>query len=157
MTKLAISLMKWLEKSDMKTSSNNKEKRKHPRVLISLPLIFQINENEGVHTGLTVDASESGLLIQSFKDMPIGTRLNIKVLFPKGFELSNFHGVAEIVWKDIYGWEDWEGDLYGLKFTQVFEKDHLILKRFLSDSHFLKEIFLFDKPQHNATLTVKRE
>ena len=141
----------------MKETSQPKEKRKHPRVLISLPLIFRINENKGVHTGLTVDASESGLLIQSFKDMPVGTKINIEVLFPKGFELSNFHGVAEIIWKDVYCWEDWEGYLYGLKFTQVLEKDHLILKRLLSDSYFIKEVFLFDKPQRNATLTAKGE
>ena len=36
--------MKWLEKSDMKTSSNNKEKRKHPSTVVSLPLHFQANE-----------------------------------------------------------------------------------------------------------------
>jgi len=95
--------MKWLEKSDMKTSSNNKEKRKHPRVLISLPLIFQINENEGVHTGLTVDASESGLLIQSFKDMPIGTRLISKsysqkaLNYPTFTELPKSYGKISIV------------------------------------------------------------
>jgi len=141
----------------MEGISQHKEKRKHPRVIISLPLIFQINKNGGVHTGLTVDASESGLLIQSFEDMPIGTRVNINVLFPKCLELTNFHGVAEVIWKDTYYWEDWEGYLYGLKFTQVLEKYHLILKQVLRDSYFLKEAFLFDRHQHKATLTVKEE
>ncbi|OGP99087.1 MAG: hypothetical protein A2026_19395 [Deltaproteobacteria bacterium RBG_19FT_COMBO_46_12] len=141
----------------MEKTSQNKEKRKDTRVLISLPLLLQINENEAVYTGLTVDVSESGLLIQSFKDMPVDTRLNVEVLFPKGFELSNFHGVADVIWKYIYYWEDWEGYLYGLKFTQILDKERLMLKQLLSDSYFMNEAFLFDNPRHNVTSTVKVE
>jgi hypothetical protein len=67
MMKTGHFIMKWLEKSDMKTSSNNKEKRKHPRTMVSLPLHFQANENGGVYPGLTIDASESRLLDTNFK------------------------------------------------------------------------------------------
>jgi len=66
--------MKRLETSDMKTSSNNKEKRKGSRTMVSLPLHFQANENEGVYPGLTIDASETGLLIQTLRETPVGTR-----------------------------------------------------------------------------------
>jgi hypothetical protein len=40
--------------------------------------------------------------------MPIGTKLNIAVLFPKEFELTNLEVVAEIIWKDLHWEEDWE-------------------------------------------------
>jgi hypothetical protein len=139
----------------MKETPQRKEKRKHPRLPVSLPVKFQMDGKEVVHPGVTLDISESGLLIQNFKDMPVGTRLKIEVLFPKGFELSNFQGVVEIIWKDIYSWEGWEGYQYGIKFTQILDKDHLLLKRLLNDPSFLKEVYLFDKPQHHSTLIVK--
>ena len=69
-----------VRKSDMKTSSNNKEKRKHPRTLVSLPLHFQANENGGAYPGLTIDASESGLLIQTLREIPVGTRKPWQIL-----------------------------------------------------------------------------
>ncbi len=138
----------------MEGISQHREKRKSPRVMMSLPILFQINKNQEVYTGLTIDASESGLLIQSFEDIPIGTSVNIKVLFPKGLEWTNFHGMAEVIWKGPYDWEDWEGYLYGLKFTLVLEKYHSILKQVLRDPLFLKEASSFDKPQHKTLLTV---
>ena len=139
----------------MKETSQGQEKRKHPRLPVNLSIQFQMDGKEVVHPGVTLDISESGLLIQTFKDMLVGTKLNIEVLFPKSFELSNFQGVAQIIWKDIYYWEGWEGHQYGLKFTQILDKDHLLLKRLLNDPSFLKEVYLFDKPQHHSTVIVK--
>ncbi len=141
----------------MEDSSRSKEKRKHARIQVTLPLHFKMVENTNVYPGLTVDASESGLLIQTIKDMPVKTRLNIEVSFPKGFELSNFKGVAEIIWKDICNWEGWEGYLYGLKFIQISYENYLRLKKLLGDSSFLKEAELIDSPEHDSTLIVKVE
>ena len=141
----------------MEDSPHSKEKRKHARIQVTLPLHFKMVENPNVYPGLTVDASESGLLIQTIKDMPVKTRLNIEVSFPKGFELSNFKGVAEIIWKDIGNWEGWEGYLYGLKFIQISHENYLRLKQLLGDSTFLKEAELIDSPEHDPTLIVTVE
>lgn len=141
----------------MGDSSHNNEKRKHPRILISLPLNFQINENEGGYPALTLDVSESGLLIQTLKQMPVGIRLNIEVLFPKDFKLPNFKAETEIIWKGIYYWEDWEGYQYGLKFIQISNEDYLKLKQVLSNPSRLKELYFFDKTDHNPTLIIKIE
>jgi hypothetical protein len=141
----------------MEDSSRSKEKRKHARIQVTLPLYFKMAENPNVYAGLTIDASESGLLIQTIKDMPVKTRLNIEVSFPKAFELSNFKGVAEIVWKDICNWDDLEGYMYGLKFIQISYKNYLRLKQLLGDSSFLKEVELIDSPEHDATLVIKVE
>jgi len=81
----------------MKTLSNNKEKHNRSRTMVSLPLYFQANENEGVYPGLTIDASESGLLIQTLREIPVGTRIDIEVMFPKKLNLANFKAEAEIV------------------------------------------------------------
>jgi len=119
----------------MKDSSPPKERRDHPRISMSFPVNLQIDEKQGAY-GLTIDASQSGLLIQALKDMPVRTKLNIEVLFPKGFKLSNFKGVAEIVWKDTCNWEDLEGYQYGLKFIQISDEDYSMLKKLLDDSTF---------------------
>jgi hypothetical protein len=141
----------------MKDSSRKEEKRRHARIQVTLPLHFKMAENPNLYPGLTVDASESGLLIQTIKDMPIKTNLNIEVSFPKGLELSNFKGVAEIIWKDLCNWDDWEGYMYGLKFIQISHENYLRLKQLLSDPAFLKEVELIDSPEHDSTLIVKVE
>jgi hypothetical protein len=92
----------------MKRSDDIYERRIHPRVYVDLPLEYRVSNAPHRHGALVVNVSESGLLAHSIKDIPLGTKLNIAVLFPKEFEFSNFKVVAEIVWKDIH-WENVEG------------------------------------------------
>jgi len=141
----------------MKNSPHPKERRGHRRIVMSFPVDVGLNQSERPYPGLTIDASESGLLIQTLKDMPLKTTLNIELLFPKGFELSNFKAVAEIVWKDICNWEDLEGYQYGLKFIQISDENYSMLKKLLGDPAFLKEARLVDSSEHDATLVVKVE
>jgi hypothetical protein len=109
-----------------------KERRRHPRMSLDLPLEYRVMNAPYAHGGLVVNASEVGLLINSIRNIPIGSKLNIAVLFPKGFELTNFEVLAEIIWKDLYWEEDWEGYRYGLKFIKILEDDHKKLKQILS-------------------------
>jgi hypothetical protein len=112
-----------------------KEKRKHPRVNMDLPLEYRVLDAPHLHGAMVVNVSESGLLVHSVKNLPIGTKLNIAVLFPKGLEFSNFEVVAEIVWKDIY-WEDnREKYQFGLKFVLISEEDQQKLRQLLGDRH----------------------
>jgi len=111
----------------MDRSSEGREKRRYPRVLIDLPVDFQMSDKPKIVPGLVTNLSKAGLLIQTLIDMPIGTKINIKVLFPKGFGVANFRAVAEIIWKDGCLWEDWEGYQYGLKFIHISNEDCLNL------------------------------
>jgi hypothetical protein len=95
--------MHW--KDFMLLSNGIKEKRKHPRINLDLPIEYRVLDAPHAHGGLIINASESGLLVYSVKDIPVGTKLNIRVLFPKGFELTNFQVLAEIIWKDIH-WKE---------------------------------------------------
>jgi hypothetical protein len=58
---------------------------------------------------LIFDASESGLLIQTLREIPVGIRIDIEILFPKKLNLVNFKAEAKIAWKKICNWKDWEG------------------------------------------------
>ena len=115
----------------MESSNALLEKRRHTRVLMDLPLEYQILDAPYAHGGVVANASEAGLLILSIKSIPVGTKLNIAVLFPKEFQLSNFEVSAEIIWKEIYWKEDWEGYKYGLKFIRILDEDQWKLKDLL--------------------------
>lgn len=133
----------------MNSPSDFKEKRRYPRALTDLPVDFWTIDDWKACPGLALNASEAGLLIQTFKYMPIGMRINIKALFkvllPKGVRSAKFRAVADIVWNDTYWWEDWEGYQYGLKFIQVSDEDHLKLKLIFNNRSNLGEVSFTDK------------
>ena len=115
------------------------ERRKSPRLLMDLPLEYRVVNAPYAHGGIVVNGSEEGFLIYSVKDMPIGTKLTIVVLFPKGYELTNFELVAEIIRKDLHWEEDWEGFEYGLRFVQILEEDCQKLKHLLSGRYQVED------------------
>jgi hypothetical protein len=114
--------------------NGNKEKRKSPRYYMDFPLDYRVANTPDAYGGLVADGSEIGLRIYSVRDIPVGSKLNISVIFPKGFQMTNFEVVAEIVWKDLYFKEDWNGYQYGLKFIQIEEEDLRKLQQLLSKS-----------------------
>jgi len=125
----------------MDGSNGNKEKRKCPRYYMDFPLEYRVTNTPDAYGGLVVDGSEIGLRIHSVKNIPVGTRLNIAVIFLKGFQMTKFEVVAEIVWKDLYLRENWNGYQYGLKFIQIEEEDLQKLQQLLSSPIPNKEDF----------------
>jgi hypothetical protein len=107
----------------MESQSGQEEKRKDPRFLMDLPLEYREVDDPHGRGGMVVNGSEGGFLIESVKDMPIGARLNIAVLFPKWFELAEFKLIAEIVWKEPLWKEEWIGYQYGLRISQIIKED----------------------------------
>jgi hypothetical protein len=121
-----------LSNSQKQQNGNRKNRRKHPRVVLDLPLEYRVMDVPHAHGALIVNGSEIGLLIESVKNIPVGTNLNIAVLFPKRYEMANFEVLAQVVWREICVKEDWEGYQYGLKFIQISQEDHLKLRQLLS-------------------------
>jgi hypothetical protein len=107
------------------------ERRKHPRVCMDLPLEYLANDHSRARGGIVVDASETGFLIYSTEDIPVGTNLKIDVLFPKGYELANFEVFGKIVWRKVDVGERAKTYRYGLTFVQIVEEDYWILKKLL--------------------------
>jgi hypothetical protein len=135
----------------MEGSFNNKERRSHPRFIIDLPLEYQDMDGLCLRGGIVVNVSEGGLLIEAVRDIPVGTELDITVLFPKGNELTNFKVVAKIVRKEPYWKEDWKGVLYwegyryGLEFIEILEDDRWKLNLLLGGRHNLEEILTMNE------------
>ena len=81
----------------MNKPSDLKEKRKYPRVLVNMPLNFKMTEDSYQSAGLVTNASEAGLLIQTFKDMPIGKGVIVEVWFPKRGKSVKLSAMTEII------------------------------------------------------------
>ena len=130
----------------MEGSSNYREKRSRPRFIIDLPLEYRDMKDSCLRGATLVNASEGGFLIETVRDIPVGTKLNITVLFPKGFELANFKVTAKIVWKGPYWKGDWkrnqywEGYQYGLEFIQISDEDRWKLDSLLGGRFEIEEI-----------------
>ena len=99
---------------------------------MNLPFEYRIAHVPRSHAGIVINVSQFGLLVHSIKNMPVGTKLNIGVLFPNGFELTHFEVPAEVVWKDLHWERDWAGYEYGLKFVHILEKDCRKLRQLLN-------------------------
>ena len=108
-----------------------KERRKHPRVPIRLPFEYW-KTDDGCHAGLVGNLSETGALIYSIGNMPIGTQLNIRIFFIKGYELDGFQAMARIVWKEDCFQENWKGYQYGLEFISISQEDRRKLVNLLN-------------------------
>jgi len=108
-----------------------------------------------LYGGVLVNASGGGFLIEAVRDVPVGTELNIAVLFPKGFELANFKVVAKIVRKEPYRKQDfkgdsyWKGYQYGLEFIQILEEDRRKLSLLLGGPFESEKISPSLRSQHS--------
>ena len=133
----------------MDSPSDSTGKRRYPRVLINLPVDFWTSDDWKVSPGLALNASEAGFLIQTFKDMPSARRINIKILFrvslSKGVNSVKLRAVTDIVWKDVYWWDDLEGYQYGLKLIHLSDEDHLKLNLILRGLSNLKGVSIAEK------------
>lgn len=124
----------------------SKNRRRYLRFLIDLPLEYREMEDSSLRGAMVVNASEGGFLIESPRDLPVGTELSMTVLYPKGFELANFKVTAKIVWKEPYWKEDLKRDRssrgyhYGLEFIQILDEDRWKLNLLLGERFASEEI-----------------
>jgi hypothetical protein len=90
-----------------------KNRRHYPRIYMDLPLEYRVKYDARAHGGIVIDASETGFLIYSIEDIPVGTKLKIAVLFPKEYELAIFEVFAETIRKEFVAEQgDWYQDGY---------------------------------------------
>ena len=124
-----------MTKGDQK--GNREDRRKHPRVVLDLPLEYRVTNVPNTHGALVVNGSEMGLLMESVRKILIGTNLKIVLLFPKEYELVDFEVSAQIVWEEPYRKKNWGGYRYGLKFVSITADDQWKLRELLNGRHHL--------------------
>jgi len=136
----------------MGSDTEFKERRKYFRSPVDLPFEYRIKNLPGAYGGLVANVSEGGLLIHSVKDMPVGHELRMMILFPDGYELADFEVLAEIIWKDVHSYKDFEGYQYGLKIIQISEGDRWKLKQLLSHLSRPRSSVAFNAQSHSSPL-----
>ncbi len=117
----------------MESFSKPKGKRRHPRISMNLPVDLQVEGELSTSPGLVINLSEAGLLVQSFRELPVGAKIILAASLSKGSLCEKIVAVAEIVWRDVYLWDDWEAYQYGLKLLQISDENYRKLKKIIGN------------------------
>jgi hypothetical protein len=124
----------------MEGSFDSRERRRYPRFFIDLPAEYRDMNDSCLRGAIVVNASEGGFLIESPRDIPVGTELSITVLYPKECELASFKVTAKTVRKEPYWKRDWKGYQYGLELIQILDEDRWKLSVLLGGRFNLEQI-----------------
>jgi c-di-GMP-binding flagellar brake protein YcgR len=110
------------------------EKRKHPRYSVEFPLDYSLVDGKATYNGgLTMDASEGGLLVYLPERIELGAILRIEIFYAKDLSLESIRATAKVVWSDL-ALKQSEGDQrYGLQFQSIDEADLTKLKTLLKE------------------------
>jgi c-di-GMP-binding flagellar brake protein YcgR len=110
------------------------EKRKHPRYSVEFPLDYSLVDGKTTYNGgLTMDASEGGLLVYLPERIELGAILRIEIFYAKDLSLESIRATAKVVWSDL-ALKQSEGDQrYGLQFQSIDEADLTKLKTLLKE------------------------
>ena len=107
--------------------------------LITLPVEYW--ETESAIYGTLVDhVSADALLITCINDIPIGSKLNVRILYANEYELDGIKAVANTVRKDLHIAKDLKGYKYALEFVQMSEEDRRKLTNILNSDLKCEEI-----------------
>ncbi len=116
------------------------EKRKHPRLIVELPLDYSRRGKRADFGGIVKNASEGGILVYLPEKMEVGEMLKVEIYFAKGLELETVQGSAKIVWADLAARDTWREHRYGLEFHSMPKGTIQKLR------HLLKEVKESDQP-----------
>jgi c-di-GMP-binding flagellar brake protein YcgR len=110
------------------------EKRKHPRYSVEFPLDYSLVDGKATYNGgLTMDASEGGLLVYLPERIELGAILRIEIFYAKDLSLESIRATTKVVWSDL-ALKQSEGDQrYGLQFQSIDEADLTKLKTLLKE------------------------
>ncbi len=98
-------------------------------------------EADGPVYGALVDnVSVDGLLFFSIRDIPVGSKLNVRMFYANEYELDDIKAVSCVVRKNAHIAENWKGYRYALEFTHVSEPDVRKLMNLLNNNLELEKM-----------------
>ena len=90
-------------------------------------------EVDGSIYGALVHHHYDGLLMLATRDMSVGNRLHLRILYGNGYELDDINLVARIVAKTRHTNEDWRRYEYQLELDRIAEQDRRKLTTLLGE------------------------
>ncbi len=107
------------------------ERRGRSRVILELPLDYRLNgARSSPCAGIVRNGSETGLLICSLREIPIGTEVDVDVMFADEYELSHFEGSVRVV-RTIRLADGKQRCQQGVEFFRIDEANYRKFKRLL--------------------------
>ncbi len=106
---------------------------------MTLPLEYW-ETDDPFYGALVSNISETGLLIHSVKNIPVGRELNVRVFFPDGYRFEGFRVIAKVLWKKLHHETDWRVYKYGLEFTRISEEDRQKLLKLINSDLGSKDL-----------------
>jgi len=98
-------------------------------------------ETEGpMYGALANNVSVDGLLFFSVRDIPIGSRLNVRIFYANEYELDDIKATSETVQKHVHFADNWKGYKCALKFLEVSEEDLRKLTYLLNSNSMMDKI-----------------
>ena len=76
------------------------EERKHPRLLLNLPVEYYLAESDIQGTGHTGNASEGGLILYLRKHFRVGDLLKLKLFFSSGVGMNSVELLSQVMWTE---------------------------------------------------------
>lgn len=123
------------------------DRRKHPRYLVEVPLDFEGMDDRAVSTGLTVNASEGGIMTLIGERVDVGAVLNVTLFFRLGYSLKAMETKSVVIWRDDVWKEYIDNYKYGLKFLETaFE-----------EIEKLRELFKNSERQETLYVSLKKD
>ena len=111
-----------------------RERRRHPRFHLKLPMSYSRPKSDGNYGGIVGDASEGGILVQLPEKLNTGEVLKIEILFSRGWELKTVRGIAKIIWNDLAGRKRGKGNRSGLQFQLINKRNLQELRILLKEA-----------------------
>ncbi len=93
-----------------------------------------------VYGALADTLSVKGFVFFSIRDIPIGSKLNVRILYANEYELDDIKAVSCVVRKSAHIADDWKGYKYALEFTHVSEPDLRKLMNVLNNNSKLEKM-----------------
>ncbi|HYB20922.1 MAG TPA: PilZ domain-containing protein [Thermodesulfobacteriota bacterium] len=114
------------------TPEKGKEKRRHPRFLLNLPMEYYHLDSSIGHSSRCVNASEGGLLVCLHERLKAGQHLKLKIFCASGSSLLTIETTVEVIWADELLGED--GNYrHGVKFVSMAQEDLQKFRGFLDN------------------------
>jgi c-di-GMP-binding flagellar brake protein YcgR len=111
------------------------ERRKHTRFTIQFPLHYSLVGGKAVYeTGMTVDASEGGLLVYLPEAIAIGAVLKIEIFYVNNSGLAKIKAIAKVVWSNVAFEQSLDEYRYGMEFQSIDQRNAQELKLLLKKS-----------------------
>ena len=124
----------------MEGSLNNRERRRYPRIVINLPLVYQEMDGSCLRGATRCQCRRWRFSHRSYQRHPCGYGIKCHCpVLQRGLNRLTSKSVAKIVWKgpcwkgDWKGNKYWEGYQYGLEFIQMSDEDRWKLNYLLGD------------------------